>query len=56
MESSPANLAKDLISYIFESTDPFVVKECVKGDGELPDFITFTCELSNQLGCWVVIR
>ncbi|KAF9769155.1 hypothetical protein IL306_013482 [Fusarium sp. DS 682] len=25
----------DLISYIFESTDPFVVKECVKGDGGL---------------------
>ncbi|KAL4730235.1 hypothetical protein ACLX1H_002268 [Fusarium chlamydosporum] len=25
----------DLISYIFESTDPFVVKECVKGDGDL---------------------
>ncbi|KAM0564414.1 hypothetical protein ACHAPJ_000627 [Fusarium lateritium] len=26
---------KDLISYIFESTEPFVVKECVKGDGDL---------------------
>ncbi|WZH40232.1 Hsp70 chaperone protein [Fusarium acuminatum] len=26
---------KDLISYIFESTDPFVIKECVKGDGDL---------------------
>ncbi|CVK84197.1 related to hsp70 protein [Fusarium mangiferae] len=26
---------KDLISYIFQSTDPFVVKECVKGDGDL---------------------
>ncbi|CZR34230.1 uncharacterized protein FPRO_01385 [Fusarium proliferatum ET1] len=25
----------DLISYVFESTDPFVVKECVKGDGGL---------------------
>ncbi|EXL89731.1 hypothetical protein FOPG_00319 [Fusarium oxysporum f. sp. conglutinans race 2 54008] len=25
----------DLISYIFQSTDPFVVKECVKGDGDL---------------------
>ncbi|KAF5001283.1 hypothetical protein FGRMN_1128 [Fusarium graminum] len=25
----------DLISYVFESTDPFVVKECVKGDGDL---------------------
>ncbi|KAM0209640.1 hypothetical protein ACHAQI_006381 [Fusarium lateritium] len=25
----------DLISYIFESTDPFVIKECVKGDGDL---------------------
>ncbi|KAL6919654.1 hypothetical protein FSHL1_003633 [Fusarium sambucinum] len=25
----------DLISYVFESTDPFIVKECVKGDGDL---------------------
>ncbi|KAF5663106.1 Hsp70 chaperone protein [Fusarium heterosporum] len=25
----------DLISYVFESTDPFVVKECAKGDGHL---------------------
>ncbi|KAG5663800.1 hypothetical protein KAF25_006385 [Fusarium avenaceum] len=25
----------DLISYIFESTDPFIIKECVKGDGDL---------------------
>ncbi|RGP68404.1 hypothetical protein FSPOR_5283 [Fusarium sporotrichioides] len=25
----------DLISYIFEPTDPFIVKECVKGDGGL---------------------
>ncbi|RGP77335.1 hypothetical protein FLONG3_4570 [Fusarium longipes] len=25
----------DLISYIFESTDPFVVNECVKGNGHL---------------------
>ncbi|KAF5227885.1 hypothetical protein FAUST_11470 [Fusarium austroamericanum] len=25
----------DLISYVFESIDPFVVKECVKGDGDL---------------------
>ncbi|KAF5589279.1 uncharacterized protein FSUBG_11191 [Fusarium subglutinans] len=25
----------DLISYIFQSTDPFVVKECAKGDGDL---------------------
>ncbi|OBS27025.1 hypothetical protein FPOA_00966 [Fusarium poae] len=25
----------DLVSYVFESTDPFIVKECVKGDGDL---------------------
>ena len=25
---------KDLISYMVESTDPFGVKECVRGDGE----------------------
>ncbi|CAG7557355.1 unnamed protein product [Fusarium equiseti] len=25
----------DLISYVVESTDPFVVKECVRGDGSL---------------------
>ncbi|KAF4966771.1 hypothetical protein FSARC_5588 [Fusarium sarcochroum] len=25
----------DLISYVFESTEPFVVKECAKGDGDL---------------------
>ncbi|KAF4462383.1 hypothetical protein FALBO_10812 [Fusarium albosuccineum] len=25
----------DLISYVVESTEPFVVKECVKGDGDL---------------------
>jgi hypothetical protein len=39
MELRPADLVKDLISYVFESTDPFVVKECVKGDGELPVYI-----------------
>jgi hypothetical protein len=25
---------KDLISYVVESTDPFMVKECVRGDGK----------------------
>jgi hypothetical protein len=27
-------VTQDLISYVVESTAPFIVKECVKGDGE----------------------
>ncbi|KAF5017906.1 hypothetical protein F66182_10135 [Fusarium sp. NRRL 66182] len=30
-----ADVNKDLISYVIETTEPFVVKECVKGDGGL---------------------
>lgn len=30
-----AHMIQDLISYIFESTEPLVVKECVKGDGKI---------------------
>jgi hypothetical protein len=27
-------VTQDLISYVVESTAPFIVKECVQGDGE----------------------
>ena len=29
------NCCQDVISYRVESTNPFQVKECVKGDGEI---------------------
>ncbi|EXM11841.1 hypothetical protein FOIG_01350 [Fusarium odoratissimum NRRL 54006] len=53
----------DLISYIFQSTDPFVVKECVKGDGDLcggvfldEAFIRFVKRKSPKGTWWPVTK
>lgn len=43
---------KDLISYIVETVNPFVVKECVKGDGR--PSLTYPTKLAlvlTMLGC-----
>ncbi|KAF5693353.1 Hsp70 chaperone protein [Fusarium denticulatum] len=51
-------ITKDLISYVFQSTDPFVVKECVKGEGDLcggvfldEAFIKFV-KIKSPRGTW----
>ncbi|KAF5575134.1 hypothetical protein FPANT_11463 [Fusarium pseudoanthophilum] len=53
----------DLISYVFESTDPFVVKECIKGDGDLcggvfldEAFIRFVKRKSPKGTWWPVTK
>ncbi|RYC84381.1 hypothetical protein BFJ63_vAg12749 [Fusarium oxysporum f. sp. narcissi] len=53
----------DLISYIFQLTDPFVVKECVKGDGDLcggvfldEAFIRFVKRKSPKGTWWPVTK
>ncbi|KAI7771308.1 hypothetical protein ACKAV7_001283 [Fusarium commune] len=53
----------DLISYVFESTDLFVVKECVKGDGDLcggvfldEAFIRFVKRKSPKGTLWPVTK
>ncbi|KAF0639372.1 hypothetical protein FPSE5266_11624 [Fusarium pseudograminearum] len=53
----------DLISYVFQSTDPFVVKECVRGDGDLcggvfldEGFMQLVKEKTPAVSWWLVNR